>query len=155
MDSSKPATGGGEQPAAGGGNSATTEAPPFVQPVVSIGDEESDAPSTGGTGKDVTVNFKCKLTIKGGSTLFGGPKALGGEFGSADNSKGGENVIQDVVMELEGSATFEGGAPLFGGPKAGGSDFGHPVESGKGGAQRQVGSAQEYAAEGGGDSAAV
>jgi hypothetical protein len=136
MEISKAGTGAGDLQATGGNDSSLVT--PSGDEGIPFGPVGDDAPAASVEGKDRTVEFKCRVIIKGGATLFGGRAVLGGELGSAeDNNK-------DVTIELEGSATFKGGETSFGGQEVGGGKIGEADEDGGGAAQRHYPASQTY-----------
>jgi hypothetical protein len=146
MEKSYTASNAGELPTTGGGSS-TPSATPAEKPIAPFGPNARDEASAGGAGSDATVNFRCKLTLKNGATLFAGATVGGKVVGGPDDGN------RDLILELEGSAIVSGGAALFGGATVGGKVVGGPDESGGGGRQNQSYTRQKYeAAQSGGGS---
>lgn len=140
MEKSNPAA--GNQPATGGGSSTPDTSSGEQQPIRPFG------ANAAGAGSDVTVNFKCKLTLKNGAALFGGVALTG------NKPEGADGASTDVVLEVEGSATVSGAETLFGGAVVGGRLIGSGDQSGGGGKQQQSPVSQSYdAAQGRGGSA--
>lgn len=145
MEKSNKSAEAGELPSSGGGSPAPGTSSDD-KPIGTFGPNAGGTPPVGSASSDATVNFRCKLTLKNGATLFGGAVVGGKLVGSGDG---------DLVLELEGSATVSGGENLFGGAVVGGRLVGGGDESGSGGKQRQSYSRQSQdAGEGGGHSAA-